>query len=127
MFTLLLGVGGCWILPALPLDWLLHKPPGLPWQDFVASAWPRLRVRRMRVGELMLLVLVVSIDAAATLAMAPASLASTLVVADIGILSIVLAIASFVELSPAQCAVMAVFLAVGAMVVMWLLLAAEVV
>jgi hypothetical protein len=127
LLTLLLGVGGCWILPTLLLVWLVRKPADRVRRDFPAAATPGMRRRQMRLSELMLLVLMVSVDVAITAAMTPRDFAFILVAADLAIIGLTVVIATFVALTPAQFAAVVVSLAIIALVTIWRLLLAMVI
>ena len=78
----------------------------------------------MRLNELMLVVLVVSLDAAMTVALFQRSSALLLISADLAMFAIVVAIGLFVALSPTQWASVIVLLACAALAMIWRLLVA---
>jgi hypothetical protein len=104
--------------------WLLRKPANLALRDYCIAASPRLRRRGLRLKELMLVVLVVSLDAAMTMALFQRSSALLLISADLAMFAIVLAIGLFVTLSPTQWASVIVLLACAALAMIWRLLVA---
>jgi hypothetical protein len=122
MVTLLLGTGGFWILPVLVFGWVVHKPADVMWRDYLASARPRFRRGRIHLNTLCILVLLVSIDTACTIAMWGRNFASVCILADLAVLGLTALVATFIALSPRQFVVTVVLLASVAMITIWGLL-----
>ena len=123
MLTLLVGFYGVWIgvciLPFLLVVRLLHQPVDLPVRERFAFPIPQLRRRGIRVRNLMVLVLLVSVDCSIIMATFPRQTAIILVVADMVVILVTVLIATFVLLTPMQNAALTVLLAFVALRIVW--------
>jgi hypothetical protein len=122
MITLLLSTGGFWILPVLVLGWVVHKPADVMWRDYFASARPRFRRGRIPLNALCILVLLVSIDTACTMAVWGRDFAFVCILADLAVLGLTALVAAVIALSPRQAVVTVVMFASAAMITIWSLL-----
>ena len=99
MIAMLITMSAWWLLWILYLSWLAQQPGKLRWRSVFVPQLPRFqfrfRLRRIRIKEIMLVVLIVAIDAGLTMALRPRQLASEFIAADLGTLAIALALGSF--------------------------------
>jgi hypothetical protein len=119
MVTLLLSFGAVWILPVLFVGWLVHKPAHIMWRDYFASARLRFRRGQIRLNALCILVLVVSIDTACTMAVWGRDFAIVCILADLAVLGLTALVAAVIALSPRQLVVTVVLFASVAMITIW--------
>ncbi len=124
MITLLLSFGAVWILPVLFVGWLVHKPAHVMWRDHFASARLRFRCGRIHLNALCILVLLVSIDTAFTMAIWGRGFAFVCILADLAVLGLTALVAAVIALSPRQLVVTVVLFASVAMFTIWSLLRA---
>jgi hypothetical protein len=106
------------VLLILYLSWLTRKPGNLTWRALLAPPRPRFRLRfrsrRIRIKEIMLVVLIAAVDSGLTMAMCPRQLASGFIAADLGVLAIALALGSFVACTPRVYAASAIVISIFA-------------
>jgi hypothetical protein len=122
VITLLLSTGAFWIFPVLVFGWVVHKPADVMWRDYFAAARPRFRRGRVHLNTLCIVVLLISIDTACTMAFWGRDFASVCILADLAVVGLTALVASVIALSPRQCVVTVVFFASLAMITIWSLL-----
>ncbi len=118
MIAMLITLCAWWLLWILYLSWLAQQPGELKWRVIFVPQLPRFRVRtryrRIRIKEIMIVVLIVAIDAALTMAMCPTHLASGFLAADLGTLAIALALCSFLVFTPRELVALSVVISIVA-------------
>jgi hypothetical protein len=118
MIAMLITLSAWWLLWVLYLSWLAQQPGELKWRRIFVPQLPRfrfcVRFRRVRIKEIMFVVLIVAIDAGLTMAMCPRQVARGCIAADLGTLAIVLTLGSFVALTQHGFAVLLVVISIVA-------------
>jgi hypothetical protein len=111
MLTLVIGSYGLWILPIALSVRLVHRPFDVPLRVWLSFPLPKLRGRGIRIRELMVLVVLMSLDCSITLATLPVEIASVLTISDVVVILIPVLIALFVSLTPMLFTILTVTLA----------------